>query len=152
MIEPERVGKNLAGRVLDHFVAGASLFGRDFQQDFLQPFAELPVPSALAGQPLSPVYQQFCGLARQVQHDFRRHLQAICGLFVHWRPLLFQIRNRSRKAAIPARNRGTEKMKYSSGEFHPASSSSPATIGEATPPHLPSPIAMPVPVVRTSVG
>ena len=88
MIEPQRVGKNLAGRALDYFMARPTLFRRVLHEGRQQPFAELPVPGALAGQVVNPVDEQLGGLSREVQHGFGRHLQAICRLVVCCRALL----------------------------------------------------------------
>ncbi len=77
VVQAQREREDIARGPLENLRGRAALLGRSLQQLFLEFLLEIPVPSALPGQILGSLHQNFRRPARQIEHLLRRHPEII---------------------------------------------------------------------------
>ena len=77
MVQSHRNREDFARGLLNDFHWGPSVFGWIFQELFFQPLPEFSIPGFFPGQGLDSFHHKLRGFAREVEHEFGSHLEAV---------------------------------------------------------------------------
>ena len=77
MVQAQRIRENIARGALHHFGRRPTVLGRSLHELFFEFLLEVPVPRAMLGQIPASLHQEFRCPARQIEHLFGRHPEAI---------------------------------------------------------------------------